>query len=119
MDFFHIIFWAFSVGSQFYRTKTIDNDLNPVWNEYFEFVVDQANGQKLRIELFDYDKMGSDEELGTLAIDLINIKEKRDLDDWLPLDSCKHGDIHIQVLFISKIMQFFEHQQFTVLMRVM
>lgn len=91
------IFWAFSVGSQFYRTKTIHNDLNPVWNEYFEFVVDQADGQKLRIELFDYDKMSNDEELGRLAIDIDNIKKKRNLDDWFPLDACKHGDIHIKV----------------------
>ncbi|VIO90608.1 C2 domain containing protein [Brugia malayi] len=89
------------VGSQFYRTKTIDNNLNPVWNEYFEFVVDQANGQKLRIELFDYDKASSDEELGTLTIDLINVKEKKSLDDWFPLDACKHGDIHIQAAWMN------------------
>ncbi|VDM12278.1 unnamed protein product, partial [Wuchereria bancrofti] len=89
------------VGSQFYRTKTIDNNLNPVWNEYFEFVVDQANGQKLRMELFDYDKGSSDEELGTLTIDLINVKEKRSLDDWFPLDACRHGDIHIQAAWMN------------------
>ncbi|VDK74121.1 unnamed protein product [Litomosoides sigmodontis] len=89
------------VGSQIYRTKTIDNDLNPVWNEYFEFVVDQANGQKLRIELFDYDKLSSDEELGRLTVDLDNIKEKGNLDDWFPLDACKHGDIHIQAAWMN------------------
>uniref|UniRef100_A0A0R3RWY1 C2 domain-containing protein n=1 Tax=Elaeophora elaphi TaxID=1147741 RepID=A0A0R3RWY1_9BILA len=89
------------VGSQFHRTKTIDDDLNPVWNEYFEFVVDQAHGQKLRIELFDYDKMSSDEELGRLVIDLDNVEEKRNLDDWFPLDSCKHGDIHIQAAWMN------------------
>uniref|UniRef100_A0A1I7W1K8 C2 domain-containing protein n=1 Tax=Loa loa TaxID=7209 RepID=A0A1I7W1K8_LOALO len=89
------------VGSQFYRTKTIDNNLNPIWNEYFEFVVDQVNGQKLRIELFDYDKTSSDEELGTLTIDLLYIKEKRNLDDWFPLDACKHGDIHIQAAWMN------------------
>ncbi|VDK79854.1 unnamed protein product [Onchocerca ochengi] len=89
------------VGSQFYRTKTIDNDLNPVWNEYFEFVVDQADGQKLRIELFDYDKTSSDEELGRLTIDLDNVKAKRNLDKWFPLDACKHGDIHIQAAWMN------------------
>lgn len=51
----------FSVGSQLYRTKTIDNDLNPVFNEYYEAVVDQASGQKLRIELFDEDRASADE----------------------------------------------------------
>ncbi|MCP9258736.1 Extended synaptotagmin-2 [Dirofilaria immitis] len=102
------------VGSQFYRTKTIDNDLNPVWNEYFEFVVDQANGQKLRIELFDYDKTSNDEELGRLAIDLVNIKAKRNLDDWFPLDACKHGDIHIQAAWmnLSSSSQDFSYQEY-------
>uniref|UniRef100_A0A915Q6N5 C2 domain-containing protein n=1 Tax=Setaria digitata TaxID=48799 RepID=A0A915Q6N5_9BILA len=89
------------VGSQFYRTRTIDNDLNPIWNEYFEFVVDEANGQKLRIELLDYDKTSRDEELGRLVIDLINVKTKRNLDDWFPLDACKHGDIHIQATWMN------------------
>jgi Ca2+-dependent lipid-binding protein len=55
-----------SVGSQFFKTRTIDDDLNPVFNEYFEAVVDQADGQKLRIELFDEDTTGADEELGRL-----------------------------------------------------
>ncbi|KAM3724388.1 Extended synaptotagmin-2 [Dirofilaria immitis] len=102
------------IGSQFYRTKTIDNDLNPVWNEYFEFVVDQANGQKLRIELFDYDKTSNDEELGRLAIDLVNIKAKRNLDDWFPLDACKHGDIHIQAAWmnLSSSSQDFSYQEY-------
>ncbi|VDK56120.1 unnamed protein product [Gongylonema pulchrum] len=86
-----------AIGSQFYKTRVIDNDLNPVWNEYFEFVVEQANGQKLRMELFDSDTVSSDEELGRLEIDLINIKKNGHIDDWFPLDACKHGDIRIQV----------------------
>ncbi|KAK6025634.1 C2 domain protein [Ostertagia ostertagi] len=63
------------IGSQFLKTRTIDNDLNPVWNEYFEAVVDQAHGQKLRIELFDEDQ-GQDEELGRLSIDLKDFRLK-------------------------------------------
>jgi Ca2+-dependent lipid-binding protein len=68
------------VGSQFLKTRTIDNDLNPIWNEYFEAVVDQADGQKLRIELFDEDTTGSDEELGRLALDLERIRRKGIID---------------------------------------
>ncbi|KHJ77046.1 C2 domain protein, partial [Oesophagostomum dentatum] len=68
------------VGSQFLKTRTIDNDLNPVWNEYFEAVVDQAHGQKLRIELFDEDQ-GQDEELGRLSIELKDIQAKGSIDN--------------------------------------
>lgn len=67
------------VGSQFFKTRTIDDDLNPIWNEYFEAVVDQADGQKLRIELFDEDQ-GKDEELGRLSVDLKLVQAKGTID---------------------------------------
>lgn len=89
------------VGAQFFKTRTIDNDLNPVWNEYFEAVVDQADGQKMRIELFDEDTAGSDEELGRLSIDLDKIKTTGVIDRWFPLEGCKHGDLHIKAAWYN------------------
>lgn len=87
------------MGSQFFKTRTINNDLNPVWNEYFEAIVDQADGQKLRLELFDEDTAGADEELGRLVIDINKIRDGIFMDKWCPLEGCKHGDIHIKVYF--------------------
>ncbi|ETN69472.1 C2 domain protein [Necator americanus] len=100
------------VGSQFLKTRTIDNDLNPVWNEYFEAVVDQAHGQKLRIELFDEDQ-GQDEELGRLSIDLKDIQAKGSVDNWFPLEGCKHGDLHLKATWmnLSKDRRNLEKQQ--------
>ncbi|XGW16263.1 hypothetical protein V3C99_001599 [Haemonchus contortus] len=100
------------VGSQFLKTRTIDNDLNPVWNEYFEAVVDQAHGQKLRIELFDEDQ-GQDEELGRLSIDLKDIQAKGSVDNWFPLEGCKHGDLHLKATWmnLSKDRSHLEKQQ--------
>ncbi|KHN78918.1 Extended synaptotagmin-2 [Toxocara canis] len=100
------------VGSQFFKTRTIDNDLNPVWNEYFEAVVDEADGQKLRLELFDEDTTGSDEELGRLSLDLDIIKRDGSVDRWFPLEGCKHGDIHIKAswLNLSKSVKDLERQ---------
>uniref|UniRef100_A0A1I7XSM8 C2 domain-containing protein n=1 Tax=Heterorhabditis bacteriophora TaxID=37862 RepID=A0A1I7XSM8_HETBA len=61
------------VGSQFLKTRTIDNDLNPVWNEYFEAVVDQ----------------------------------------WFPLEGCKHGDLHLKATWmnLSSELRHLEKQQ--------
>ncbi|GMS89252.1 hypothetical protein PENTCL1PPCAC_11427 [Pristionchus entomophagus] len=88
------------VGSQFFKTRTIDNDLNPVWNETFEAVVDVADGQHLRIECFDEDR-GQDEELGRLNFPLSEIRDKGKVDKWFPLEGCKHGDIHIKASWFS------------------
>lgn len=68
------------VGSQFFKTRTINNNLNPTFNEFFEAVVDQADGQKLRIELFDEDTAGRDEELGRLSIDLDDVRKRGTVD---------------------------------------
>uniref|UniRef100_A0A158P928 C2 domain-containing protein n=1 Tax=Angiostrongylus cantonensis TaxID=6313 RepID=A0A158P928_ANGCA len=88
------------VGSQFLKTRTIDNNLNPVWNEYFEAVVDQAHGQKLRIELFDEDQ-GKDEELGRLSIELKDIQNRGQVDSWFPLEGCQHGDLHLKATWMN------------------
>jgi Ca2+-dependent lipid-binding protein len=69
-----------SVGSQVFHTKVINNNLSPVFNECFEAVVDQASGQKLRIELFDKDTAGADEELGRLALPLDAVQQAGEID---------------------------------------
>lgn len=69
--------WIFSVGSQLFRTKTIDNSLNPQFNEYFEAIVDQSSIQKLRINLFDEDTTRQDEELGRLSVPLAYVRKER------------------------------------------
>lgn len=65
---------SYLVGSQIFRTKTVNNNLNPNFNECFEAVVDQASGQKLRLEVFDEDTTGADDELGRLSIPLEVVK---------------------------------------------
>ncbi|CAI2347649.1 unnamed protein product [Caenorhabditis sp. 36 PRJEB53466] len=88
------------VGAQFFKTRTIDDELNPIWNEHFEAVVDQADGQKLRIELFDEDQ-GRDEELGRLCVDLKLVQARGTIDKWYPLEGCKHGDLHIKATWMN------------------
>uniref|UniRef100_A0A8C9F8K3 Extended synaptotagmin 3 n=1 Tax=Pavo cristatus TaxID=9049 RepID=A0A8C9F8K3_PAVCR len=43
------------LGTVQYRSKTISRDLNPVWNETFEFVVHEVLGQDLEVDLYDAD----------------------------------------------------------------
>ncbi|KAI1729382.1 c2 domain-containing protein [Ditylenchus destructor] len=89
------------VGAQIYKTKTVNNDLNPVFNECFEAVVDQASGQKLRIELFDEDTAGADEELGRLSIPLEVVKKAGEIERWFHLEGCKHGELKLKVTWLN------------------
>nr|XP_008118984.2 PREDICTED: extended synaptotagmin-3 [Anolis carolinensis] len=43
------------VGVVQLRSRTIQRNLNPIWNEMFEFVVHELPGQDLEIDLYDED----------------------------------------------------------------
>uniref|UniRef100_A0A672TLN9 Extended synaptotagmin 3 n=1 Tax=Strigops habroptila TaxID=2489341 RepID=A0A672TLN9_STRHB len=74
------------VGTVQYRSKTVSRDLNPVWNETFEFVVHELPGQDLEVDLYDEDPdkddfMGSKTTSGHLHLklewlSLVNDQEK-------------------------------------------
>uniref|UniRef100_A0A670ICZ3 Extended synaptotagmin 3 n=1 Tax=Podarcis muralis TaxID=64176 RepID=A0A670ICZ3_PODMU len=43
------------VGQVQFRSKTVHRNLNPIWNEMFEFVVHEIPGQDLEVDLYDED----------------------------------------------------------------
>ena len=57
-----------TVGRCFkYKTSVIKGNLNPVWNESFDVVVDDVWHQTMNIALFDEDRINKDDSLGTLV----------------------------------------------------
>ncbi|XP_047167767.1 calcium-dependent lipid-binding protein-like [Vigna umbellata] len=57
------------------KTKVIDNNLNPVWNEEFELIAEDKETQSLIVEVFDED-IGQDKRLGIAKLPLIDLKEE-------------------------------------------
>ncbi|KAL0373576.1 UNVERIFIED_CONTAM: Synaptotagmin-5 [Sesamum radiatum] len=55
------------------RTKVIDNNLNPVWNEKFELIAEDKETQSLIFEVYDED-IGDDKKLGTVKLPLIDLQ---------------------------------------------
>ncbi|KAJ6634008.1 hypothetical protein lerEdw1_014198, partial [Lerista edwardsae] len=64
------------VGVTQFRSKTIQRDLNPIWNEMFEFVVHEIPGQDLEVDLYDEDP-DKDDFLGSLLISLADVMKDR------------------------------------------
>ncbi|XP_073313067.1 calcium-dependent lipid-binding protein-like [Primulina huaijiensis] len=90
------------------KTKVVDNNLNPVWNQTFELIAEDKETQSLILEVFDQD-IGQDKRLGITklplmeleaetakeielrllpALDMLKIKDKKD-----------RGTITVQVLY--------------------
>uniref|UniRef100_A0A3B5M7U9 Uncharacterized protein n=1 Tax=Xiphophorus couchianus TaxID=32473 RepID=A0A3B5M7U9_9TELE len=59
------------VGNRLFKTKTIKENLHPKWNEVYEFVIHEAPGQELEMELYDEDR-DKDDFLGSTDPSLLN-----------------------------------------------
>ncbi|CAG8648378.1 4269_t:CDS:10, partial [Racocetra persica] len=72
------------------KTKTIDDSLNPVWDETYFLILTSLN-EGLNFEIFDYNEMSRDKLLGTAEFKLSSL-----------LDSPKQEDVTLPVLVRGK-----------------
>ena len=72
---------------QYIWTKTIDNTLNPVWNESFIIEYNPMKCNKLRIEVYDYDLIGRNDFLGGgyVTLEWISSNSESFNEEWIPL----------------------------------
>ncbi|XP_077221175.1 calcium-dependent lipid-binding (CaLB domain) family protein [Tasmannia lanceolata] len=90
------------------KTKVIDNNLNPIWNQTFELIAEDKETQSLVIEVFDED-IGQDKRLGIAKLPLIDLPPEtiKDLDlrllpslDMLKIkDKKDRGTVTLKVLY--------------------
>ncbi|XP_048164933.1 extended synaptotagmin-3 isoform X4 [Corvus hawaiiensis] len=90
------------VGTVQYRSKTVSRDLNPIWNETFEFVVHEVPGQDLEVDLYDEDP-DKDDFMGSLLIGLADVMNDRTVDEWFPLSKTTSGHLHLKLEWLSLV----------------
>ncbi|XP_018416296.1 PREDICTED: extended synaptotagmin-1 [Nanorana parkeri] len=88
------------VGTQVFTSRTINENLNPVWNEMYEVIVHEVPGQELEVELFDKDP-DKDDFLGRMKLDLGEVKKAQVLDQWFTLNNAKSGKIHLRLQWLT------------------
>ncbi|KAJ8252798.1 hypothetical protein GJAV_G00205700 [Gymnothorax javanicus] len=88
------------VGTSHFKSKTIKENLNPRWNEVYEFVVHEAPGQELEVEVFDEDT-DKDDFLGRLNLDLGDVMRERIIDKWYTLEDVDSGRVHLDMQWLS------------------
>lgn len=90
------------------KTKVVDNNLNPVWNQTFELIAEDKETQLLILEVFDKD-IGQDTRMGIAKLPLIELEAEKSKEFELRLlpsldmlkikDKKDRGTITIQVLY--------------------
>ncbi|XP_021349664.1 extended synaptotagmin-2-like isoform X3 [Mizuhopecten yessoensis] len=99
------------VGAKKFKTKVINNTINPEWNAVFETIIDIKDGQYVDIELKDEDPGSKDDDLGCVNIALASVAKDGMTDSWLPLEDVKQGLIHIKLVwnYLSKDPSILDH----------
>ncbi|XP_036706298.1 extended synaptotagmin-3 isoform X6 [Balaenoptera musculus] len=90
------------IGLQHFRSRTIHKNLNPTWNEVFEFTVYEVPGQDLEVDLYDEDP-DKDDFLGSLQICLGDVMTNRVVDEWFALKDTRSGQLHLRLEWLSLI----------------
>ncbi|KAK7792686.1 hypothetical protein R5R35_007285 [Gryllus longicercus] len=91
-----------TVGAEEFRTKTIDNTVNPKWDFWCESIVCVAHQQEIQLQLYDADDLSKkDESLGRATVEVSTIAAKGEADLWLNLDGVKHGTVHVRFTWLT------------------
>ncbi|KAG0247754.1 hypothetical protein BG011_000965, partial [Mortierella polycephala] len=97
------------------RTKTIENNLNPVWNE-IRYIPVNSMKQSFQMEVFDYQKVTKDRPLGKASFSVSEVVEELPdkagysarpvIDTWAPLkqkDGSAKGELHYEISFYPSL----------------
>ncbi|XP_075958918.1 extended synaptotagmin-3 [Anarhichas minor] len=88
------------VGNRHFKSKIVKENLHPKWNEVYEFVVHEAPGQELEVELYD-DDTDKDDFLGSYHLDLGRVKKDIEMDQWFPLEDVQNGEVRLNLQWFS------------------
>ncbi|GFP83317.1 synaptotagmin-5 [Phtheirospermum japonicum] len=88
-------------------SKTINNETSPIWNEHFEFVVEDVSTQHLTIRVYDDEGLQSSELIGCAQVPLGELQAGKVKDVWLKLvkdlqiqkDLKNRGQVHLELLY--------------------
>nr|XP_026484939.1 extended synaptotagmin-2 isoform X3 [Vanessa tameamea] len=89
-----------TVGAQQWKTKHIDNNINPRWEYWCEAIISSRKSQMLQCELWDWDPgMGiqNDDYLGRCSLDISQVVRAGRLDTWQTLQQAKTGKVHLRL----------------------
>uniref|UniRef100_A0ACD5UY96 Uncharacterized protein n=2 Tax=Avena sativa TaxID=4498 RepID=A0ACD5UY96_AVESA len=91
------------------KTKVVDDNLNPEWNETFELIVEDKETQSVILEVYDEDNLQQDKRLGVAKLAVNNIQPETPSEITLKLmqslDSLKikdyrdRGSLHLKVMY--------------------
>ncbi|PWA30114.1 hypothetical protein CCH79_00009767 [Gambusia affinis] len=84
------------LGPQEVKSKVINENLNPRWNEVHEFLMYDNTAKTMEIVLFDEDP-DEDDKLGNVMIDMSELKKEQIVEEWFNLEDVPKGKLHLKM----------------------
>ncbi|KAG0338986.1 hypothetical protein BG004_006986 [Podila humilis] len=109
-------------GTVYGRTKTINNDLNPTWDE-IHYVAVNSLKQMIDLTVYDYEKLKKDRSIGRTRFEVSEIVKEEDkgiyvpkpaVDRWASLvqkDGSEKGELHYDVSFYPSLKVAYEETE--------
>ncbi|KAJ8421348.1 hypothetical protein Cgig2_033072 [Carnegiea gigantea] len=83
------------------KTRVLNETLNPVWNQTFDFVVEDALHELLMFEMYDHDTIGKN-YMGRYVMTLTRILLEVEFYDVFPLDGAKCGTLALHLKWAAQ-----------------
>nr|XP_060617776.1 multiple C2 and transmembrane domain-containing protein 1 isoform X2 [Anolis sagrei ordinatus] len=90
-------------GKEFFRSKTIHKNLNPVWEEKTTIIIEHLREQ-LYVKVFDYDFGLQDDFIGSAFLDLNSLEQNRPIDVTLSLKDLHYPDEDLGTILLSVLL---------------
>lgn len=104
-----VILYVRPIPSRMKKSRTINNDLNPIWNEHFKIEVEDIFTQSLFLRVLDEEELQQAEFLGCAKVELKKLQPFKLTDVWIPLlddfdmkdrNSLKdRGEVHLELCY--------------------
>lgn len=83
------------------KTRVVNDNLNPVWNQTFDFLVEDGLHDMLVLEVYDHDTFGKD-YMGTCILTLTRVILEGEYKDSIPLDGAKSGKLNLHLKWMPQ-----------------
>ncbi|GBG85330.1 hypothetical protein CBR_g39897 [Chara braunii] len=93
----YVQLWMKNKSESKQRTQVIYKELNPVWDEEFEFLVENPNDDMLMMEVYDHDMFGRRDFLGKLSLTLTRVMYHGQYSGEFQLVGAKQGSLVLEM----------------------
>ena len=77
-----------------FKHRYVSESLNPKWNYEVTFAIENPEGHKISIDIYDFNKMTNDDFLGRVEFSVEDTIKSKNFNKWLKLGKVESGEVH-------------------------